>query len=103
MSPETFIEIEIKVRAHFGLFDVISDSRDCSESKPNPEIFLEIIKRYNLDIATTVAIEDSFSGVSAAKGAGVYCIATPGEFKMTQDYGSADLCLSDLEEMQIIV
>jgi len=90
-------------QVNFGIFDIIFDSRDCSESKPNPEIYLEAIKRHKLEPATTVAIEDSFSGVSSAKEAGIYCIATPGEFKRTQDYGRADLCLEDLEELEIVV
>ena len=96
------IQKALKGQVDFGLFNMISDSRDCSESKPNPEIYFEIIKRYNLDTGTTVAIEDSFSGVSSAKGTGIYCIVTPGEFKRTQDYGSADFCLDDLEEMRIV-
>ena len=90
-------------QVNFGIFDFIFDSKDCSKSKPNPEIYLEAIKCHNLEPATTVAIEDSFSGVSSAKGAGIYCIATPGEFKRTQDYGKADLCLEDLEELEIVV
>ena len=90
-------------QVNFAIFDVIFNSKDCSESKPNPEIYLEAIKRYNLESATTVAIEDSFSGVSSAKEAGLYCIATPGEFKRTQDYGKANLCLEDLEELEIVV
>ena len=89
-------------QVNFGIFDFIFDSKDCSKSKPNPEIYLEAIKRHNLDSATTVAIEDSFSGVSSAKEAGIYCIATPGKFKRTQNYERADLCIEDLAELEIV-
>ena len=89
-------------QVNFGIFDFIFDSKDCSKSKPNPEIYLEAIKRHNLEPATTVAIEDSLSGVSSAKEAGIYCIATPGEFKRTQNYERADLCIEDLEELEIV-
>ena len=42
--------------------------------KPNPDVYLHSAKMLNLDPSECIAIEDSSSGVKAAKAAGMYCI-----------------------------
>jgi beta-phosphoglucomutase len=43
--------------------------------KPSPDVYLHAAKMLNVDPINCVAIEDSSSGVKAAKAAGMYCIA----------------------------
>ena len=97
----TAIRKALSGQVDFGLFDTILDREDCSKSKPDPEIYLEAIRRHNLEPAKIAAIEDSFSGVSSAKTAGVYCIGTPGDYKKKQEFGAADICLEDLGDIEI--
>lgn len=54
-------------------FDVIIGGRDVSRGKPNPEIFLTAAERLGLSVSESVVVEDSESGVAAAKAGGFFC------------------------------
>lgn len=42
--------------------------------KPKPDVYLHAAKELNVDPCNCIAIEDSSSGIKAAKAAGMYCI-----------------------------
>ena len=46
-------------------------------------------------------IEDSFNGVTAAKRAGLLCIAVPNEMTGDMDFDQADVLLGSLAEMSL--
>lgn len=52
-------------------FEKILTANDIKNGKPDPEIFLKIIGDYNLKKNETLIIEDAFSGLLAAKNAGI--------------------------------
>jgi HAD superfamily hydrolase (TIGR01509 family) len=58
--------------AHFPIDRCFSaeDSLEVPVSKPNPAVYLEALRRLEVQAADTVAIEDSMSGVRAAVAAG---------------------------------
>lgn len=56
-------------------FDVFITAEDIIKGKPNPEGYLKGVKTLGLLSDRIVAIEDSSSGVRAAKSAGIKCIA----------------------------
>lgn len=62
----------------FGLddyFDVVVAGDDVQgPSKPDPAIYEHATSLLDVDPAACVAVEDSEHGVTAAKGAGLYCI-----------------------------
>ena len=63
---------------NIGLLDfceLIVGLNDVTSPKPNPEPYLTALKKMNISPNTCIAIEDSLSGVSAAKAAGLYTIA----------------------------
>mgnify|MGYP001816762546 CR=1 FL=1 len=47
--------------------------------KPAPDVYLLACRRLDADPATTVAVEDSPTGVRAARGAGLFCIGVPSD------------------------
>lgn len=55
--------------------ELIVGLNDVTSPKPNPEPYLTALKKMNISSNTCIAIEDSLSGVSAAKAAGLYTIA----------------------------
>jgi beta-phosphoglucomutase len=55
-------------------FQVVVTGDDVSEGKPDPAIFKIAAKRLNLDGESVLVIEDSVSGVQAAKAAGMKCL-----------------------------
>jgi HAD superfamily hydrolase (TIGR01509 family) len=60
------------------LLDAVATSDD-AEPKPAPGIYLAACRRLGVDPARAVALEDSPAGVTAAKRAGMTCIAVPSE------------------------
>ena len=86
----------------FELFSFISNLNDCVELKPSPEIYIKSVKKLGGNPDHTVVVEDSNSGVLSAKGAGLYCIATPGDYKTTQDFSRADIKLTDLACLELL-
>jgi HAD superfamily hydrolase (TIGR01509 family) len=67
-------------------FDVIVTANDVAASKPDPECYkmafqrLQLIYQNSLSKETTVAIEDTPAGISAAKGAGLMVCAVTNSY-----------------------
>jgi HAD superfamily hydrolase (TIGR01509 family) len=59
-------------------FDAIV-SGDEASPKPAPDIYLLACQRLGVDPGRAVALEDSPTGVTAAKGAGMTCIGVPSD------------------------
>ena len=70
-------------------FCVIVSGEEVAIGKPNPDHYLLTAQRLNLEPDSCVVIEDSKSGVQAAKSAGMKCIA------ITTSYDRSDLNLAD--------
>lgn len=65
----------------FGLTNYFRETlahRECREDKPQPDQYLELMRRFNVDPKRTLVIEDSPSGITAGRysGALVLAIAT---------------------------
>ncbi len=56
-------------------FTVMCSGHDVPATKPAPDIYLKTVNELNLDSSEVIAIEDSVTGLSAAKAAGLSCIA----------------------------
>ncbi len=52
-------------------FDAISDGNNITHSKPNPEVFLKAADMLQMPYDQCLVFEDAFSGVEAAKNAGM--------------------------------
>jgi HAD superfamily hydrolase (TIGR01509 family) len=78
-------------------FDAIVTSDDVEHAKPAPDIYLLACERLGVDPSEAVALEDSTSGVTAAKAAGLACIAVP-MFAET-DVSAADRVIDSLEQL----
>ena len=67
--------------------------------KPAPDIYLEAVKKIDVDPHECVALEDSEAGVLSAKNAGLYVIAVPNEHTRSQDFHAADRVAASLHEV----
>lgn len=56
-------------------FSFIYTREDAKEIKPNPEIYLRIMKEQNVSSKECLVFEDSLIGVEAVKNAGIECVA----------------------------
>lgn len=66
--------------------------------KPAPDTYLVACRLLGVEPRRAIAIEDSPHGVSAAKAAGLHCIAVPHAITEQLDLSHADLRLGSLSE-----
>jgi len=83
-------------------FDVIYSGEFVKESKPNPEIYLNTLKKLKIEPEQAVAIEDSYYGISAAKTAGITTIAYK-EIRTAVDQRAADYLAADMMKIHEII
>ncbi|MBN1385831.1 HAD family phosphatase [Candidatus Woesearchaeota archaeon] len=82
-----------------GLFDAVLTAEDIKRSKPDPEIYLKAAKRLGVHPDDCVVIEDSPSGVEAAKSAGMFCIGVPTSVS-ARKLGRADIIIENFDEIR---
>ncbi len=81
-------------------FPVIAGSDDTVKRKPAPDIYLRALERMRARAEDSIAIEDSLSGVRAARAAGIFVIAVKNDFTRSHDLSEADLVLQSLFEVR---
>jgi HAD superfamily hydrolase (TIGR01509 family) len=88
-----------------GLFSVrvSGEDPDVHHSKPAPDVYLAAAARLGVTPAACLAIEDSGPGVTAAKRAGMTCIAVPNRWTADQDFSAADVVLESLRYFPLLV
>ena len=60
-----------------ALFEATVSSEEVERGKPAPDVYLEAVRRLDLAASRCAAIEDSASGIRAARAAGMRVIAYP--------------------------
>jgi HAD superfamily hydrolase (TIGR01509 family) len=69
--------------------------------KPDPDVYLAALEAIGVEAATAVAIEDSPHGVTAAKAAGLACVAVPNRITAPGDFSAADLVVDSLAALTL--
>ena len=82
-------------------FQSVVTREDVVSVKPDPELYVASIKRLGTAAERAVAIEDSLNGVTAAKRAGMFCVAVPNPMTVDMPLDAADLRLETLSEMRL--
>jgi len=83
-----------------GYFQAIISGRDVTEGKPNPQVFLLAAQKLEVEPKNCIVIEDAVAGVSAAKKAGMHCLAITNTHPRTS-LTEADLIIDTLEEVSV--
>ena len=96
-SPRFLVEDALATAGVVDAFDAIVTSSDVAAAKPAPDIYLRACADLGVAPSEALALEDSASGVAAAKAAGLTCIAVP-QFAET-DVSAADRVVDSLEEL----
>jgi HAD superfamily hydrolase (TIGR01509 family) len=77
-SPLRFVQRSIEIVGFEGLFDVVLSAHEVAAPKQAPEPYLEACRRLGVEPGpSVVALEDSPTGVAAAKAAGLTVIGVP--------------------------
>lgn len=96
-SPRFLVDDALATAGMTDEFEVIVTADDVEHPKPAPDLYLLACERLGVAPSETLALEDSASGVAAAKAAGLTCIAVP-QFAET-DVSAADQVIASLEEL----
>jgi len=81
-------------------FPVVIGGDDVENGKPNPDIFLIAAEGLGLTVEECIVIEDSSSGVQAAKNGGFYCVGLQHEGH-DGELDAADEIVSSLTDLRI--
>ena len=77
-SPITFVRRSLEIVELQHLFDVVVSAHETAAPKPAPDPYLEACRRLGVEPGpTVVALEDSPTGVAAARAAGLTVIGIP--------------------------
>ena len=76
-------------------------AEDTANGKPNPEVFLTAAKRLGVNPEECLVIEDSESGVIAAKAAKMRCVALSTPSTASHDVSTADMVVNSLTELKL--
>lgn len=74
-SPHRIIPVVLQKTGIIHLFDTFSSAESELKGKPDPAVYLTTAAKLNVDARNCIAIEDSYSGMLAAKNAGMTVIA----------------------------
>ena len=80
------------------LFDAVCTRDQVAQVKPAPDLFLLAAARLGVAPEECLAFEDSPNGISAARAAGMRCVAIPNPLTRHLPLGEADLVIESLAE-----
>jgi HAD superfamily hydrolase (TIGR01509 family) len=98
-SPRFLVDAALRSAGFSETFDAVVSSDDVVRPKPAPDLYLLACERLGVAPADALALEDTTSGIAAAKAAGMACIAVP-QFAET-DVAAADRVIDSLEELLV--
>jgi HAD superfamily hydrolase (TIGR01509 family) len=86
------------VRDRFGH---LSCRDEVVPGKPAPDVYLRACDALRVEPRNALAVEDSPNGVTAAKAAGLHCIAVPNRITTALDFSGADLVVTSLADVTL--
>ena len=92
----TLILDKLRIRQYFN---AVVTSEDARNGKPAPDVFILAAGSVNSPPCNCIVIEDSTSGVIAAKQAGMRCIAYKNPTSGSQDLSGADLIINSFSQL----
>ncbi|WED23128.1 hexitol phosphatase HxpB [Vibrio sp. JC009] len=99
-SPMSLVKATINALGLNGTFEVLNSAENLEYAKPHPEVYINTAKAMGVDPSECIAIEDSFTGLLAAKSANMKTIVIPEAEAFGADkWVIADQKLSSLEEV----
>lgn len=82
-------------------FAVVADASSAPLKKPNPQVYLQVLREMALPAGACVAFEDSGNGLRAATAAGIATVVTPTAFTRAHEFAGALRVLPDLARVSL--
>ncbi len=100
-SPHADVEEAVRLLEATAQVRFVLGAEDYTPGKPAPAGFLLGARRLGVAPANCLVFEDSHAGVTAAKAAGMWCIALDRDSAHPQDLSAADWVLPDLSAFSV--
>jgi HAD superfamily hydrolase (TIGR01509 family) len=88
----------LDLRHHFAYLACYAEGLN---AKPAPDLYLAACAALDVAPNEAIAVEDSPNGITAARAAGLFCVAVPNAITAQFDVSHADLVLSSLAECSL--
>jgi HAD superfamily hydrolase (TIGR01509 family) len=98
-SPRNQVDMVLRGLQIAARFRTVVAGDDVPHTKPAPDVYILATKELGVAPVRCVAIEDSVTGITAAKAAGLYAIAVPNRYTAHQDLTRADARVEGLEQV----
>ena len=82
-------------------FHCVRTRTEVPRAKPEPDLYLAVLRDLGVAPDEAVAFEDSPPGVTAARAAGIFCVAVPNRVTRHLAIGHADLTIASLADMPL--
>lgn len=99
MSPRTVVNFILDKFKISNAFNIVLTLEDCDVPKPHPDIYLKTAEKLNLPPRQCVVIEDSETGIEAAKNAGMFVIAIANKYSKSHNFSRADEIVNDFSKI----
>lgn len=100
-SPREWVFGHLEQRNLLHYFDTVCTGDMVPAVKPDPALYRCALEKLGLAPQEAIAFEDSPNGITAARAAGIFCVAVPNEITLTLDTSHADLVLKSLATMPL--
>ena len=98
-GPAAAIETLLSRTGLRGCFSVVVSAEQTPAPKPHPHVYVEACRRLDVDPSDAIALEDSPTGVAAARAAGLLVVAVPSDRDLRMD---ADLMVGRLDDERVL-
>jgi HAD superfamily hydrolase (TIGR01509 family) len=99
-SPRSFVERTLEASGLRERFVCVLSADDVAHPKPAPDLYVDLARELGADPAACVALEDSPTGVAAARAAGAFVIGVPSLDGIVLD--EADLVVGSLADPRVL-
>jgi HAD superfamily hydrolase (TIGR01509 family) len=99
-SPRSFVERTLEVSGLRERFGCVLSAQDVANPKPAPDLYVELARALGAEASACVALEDSPTGVAAARASGAFVIGVPSLDGVVLD--DADLVAPSLADPRVL-
>jgi HAD superfamily hydrolase (TIGR01509 family) len=100
-SPDEWVLGHLDRLGLRGHFEHVMCAGDIRPGKPAPDTYLAACAALGVESRRALAVEDSANGITAAKGAGLWCVVVPNAMTKSLDLSAADLRLDSLAQCSL--
>jgi HAD superfamily hydrolase (TIGR01509 family) len=97
-SGRAYAERLLKNHGLFDRFEFALCREDVTRHKPDPEIYRTAAERLGFSPRNVLVLEDTPTGLAAAKAAGTIAVGVPHDYSPASDLSAADLIVHSLDD-----